>query len=447
MKFDQLALDPRILAGVHTAGYSAPTPIQGQAIPVVLDGRDVLGLAQTGTGKTAAFILPILNRLTTGPLGQIRALVIAPTCELAEQINQTAIDLGRNTRVRSIAIYGGVSKGRQIAELRRGAEIVVACPGRLLDHLGDGGIDLSHVEVLVLDEADRMCDMGFLPDIRRILKVVPARRQTLFFAATMPPEIRTLADSILKNPATVQIGVMAPVETVSHALYPVPDGNKKKLLLGMLQQVATGRVLDLHAHEAARSQPGARPGKRGVSRSRLCRGTWRRRGARRRSTASAAASTTSWLPPTSPRAASMSRRSPTSSISTCRTRSMPIPTASGARAAPSIPARRLRLWRRRTNRWYARSNACWVSESSGGGWPALNTAARCRKHHLSRAVRPSPVPVRNSLKPGVEAVRMAMSAPRDLVGRRQRETSGRAGVSADSRRSAGRERMILPRRG
>jgi ATP-dependent RNA helicase RhlE len=173
----------------------------------------------------------------------VRALVIAPTRELAEQIHQANVDLGVQTKVRSTTVYGGVSKKRQIGALRRGAEIVVACPGRLLDLLGDRYIDLSRVEVLVLDEADRMCDMGFLPDVRRILKALPARRQTLFFSATMPPEIRKLADNILHNPTTVQIGAIAPVETVSHALYPVSDGRKKALLLATLEQTATGRVL------------------------------------------------------------------------------------------------------------------------------------------------------------------------------------------------------------
>jgi ATP-dependent RNA helicase RhlE len=243
MNFEQFSLDPRIDAGVKAAGYTTPTPIQHQAIPVVLEGRDVLGLAQTGTGKTAAFLLPILHRLTKGPLRQVRALIVAPTRELAEQIHQMGVDLGQNTRVRSVTIYGGVSKGRQVAALRRGAEIVVACPGRLLDLLNDRSIDLSRVEVLVLDEADRMCDMGFLPDIRRILKALPAQRQTLFFAATMPKEIRKLADRILDDPITVQIGAIAPVETVSHALYPVSHSLKKTLLLAMLQQMAMGRVL------------------------------------------------------------------------------------------------------------------------------------------------------------------------------------------------------------
>ena len=243
MNFEQFSLDPRIGAGIKAMGYVTPTPIQQQAIPVVLQGRDVLGIAQTGTGKTAAFVLPILQRLTQGPQHRVRVLIVAPTRELAEQIHQASVDLAKKMRVRSVTVYGGVSRHRQVAALRRGAEIVVACPGRLLDLLSDRSIDLSHVEVLVLDEADRMCDMGFLPDIRRILKVLPAQRQTLFFSATMPDEIRDLAGHILDDPVTVQVGAIAPVETVSHALYPVPDKLKKGLLLATLQQTATGRVL------------------------------------------------------------------------------------------------------------------------------------------------------------------------------------------------------------
>ena len=243
MDFEQFSFDPRISAGIKAVGYTTPTPIQLQAIPFVLKGRDILATAQTGTGKTAAFVLPILERLTTGPSGRVRALIVAPTRELAEQIHQASVDLGQSTRVHSATVYGGVSKNGQVEALRRGAEIVVACPGRLLDLANDRSIDLSGVEVLVLDEADRMCDMGFLPDIRRILKLVPARRQTLFFSATMPEDIRELANSILKNPVTVQIGMIAPVKTVSHALYPVSQGLKKELLLATLEQTATGRVL------------------------------------------------------------------------------------------------------------------------------------------------------------------------------------------------------------
>ncbi len=243
MNFDQFSLDPRIRAGITSAGYTTPTPIQQQAMPVVLEGRDILGLAQTGTGKTAAFMLPILQRLTKGPLRKVRALIVAPTRELAEQIAETGRILGQHTKARIVTVYGGVGKTPQINALRQGAEIVVACPGRLLDLIGEKQIDLSGVEVLVLDEADHMCDMGFLPDIRRILKHVPAKRQTLFFSATMPDEIRGLASDILTHPVTVQIGIIAPAETVSHALYPVPDGLKTKLLLTMLQQTPTERVL------------------------------------------------------------------------------------------------------------------------------------------------------------------------------------------------------------
>ena len=243
MSFQPFSLDSRISAGIQRVGYSTPTPIQRQAIPVVLEGKDVLGIAQTGTGKTAAFMLPILQRLTQGPLGRVRALILAPTRELAEQIHQTAVDLGAKTSVRSVTVYGGVSKPRQIDRLRRGVEIVVACPGRLLDHLEGGTIDLSDVEVLVLDEADRMCDMGFLPDIRRILRRLPTKRQTLFFAATMPREIRTLANDILTDPVSVQIGAIAPVETVSHSLYPASQTHKTGLLTTLLEQTPTGRVL------------------------------------------------------------------------------------------------------------------------------------------------------------------------------------------------------------
>jgi ATP-dependent RNA helicase RhlE len=243
VNFEQFSLDARLNAAIKQVGYTTPTPIQQQAINPILNGRDVLGLAQTGTGKTAAFMLPILQRLTQGPLRRVRVLIVAPTRELAEQIHQTAVDLGRNTKIRSVTVYGGVSKTRQVEALQRGAEIVVACPGRLLDLAGDRSIDLSQVEVLVLDEADRMCDMGFLPDIRRILKLLPQPRQTLFFSATMPADIRQLANDILKNPITVQVDVIAPAKTVSHALYPVPEGLKKKLLMTMLQQTATARVL------------------------------------------------------------------------------------------------------------------------------------------------------------------------------------------------------------
>jgi len=243
LSFKRFPLDARLHDGIHSAGYITPTPIQEQAIPPILEGRDLIGIAQTGTGKTAAFMLPILQRLSTTPGRGVRALILAPTRELAEQIHQAARQYGKRTGLRSLTVYGGVGKRAQVDGLRRGAEIVVACPGRLLDLSSERAIDLSHVEVLVLDEADRMCDMGFLPDIRRILKLVPAKRQTLFFSATMPDDIRSLADSILRDPVTVQVGLIAPPKTVSHALYPVSNGLKKELLLAMLERKATGRAL------------------------------------------------------------------------------------------------------------------------------------------------------------------------------------------------------------
>ncbi len=243
MEFDSFKFHPKIAAGIKAAGYTTPTPIQAQAIPPVMQARDVMGLAQTGTGKTAAFVLPILQRLMLGERGKVRALIVAPTRELAEQINETILTLGQQTRTRSLTVYGGVSIKPQIQKLRRGVEIVVACPGRLLDHIGQGTIDLGQVDMLVLDEADRMFDMGFLPDIRRIIKQLPQKRQTLLFSATMPKEIRRLAHEVLENPETVQVDSLAPATTVSHALYPVAQHLKTELLLQLMKQTSTESVL------------------------------------------------------------------------------------------------------------------------------------------------------------------------------------------------------------
>jgi ATP-dependent RNA helicase RhlE len=243
MDFQSFRLHPHVAAGVAAAGFSVPTPIQIKAIPPVMQGQDVTGLAQTGTGKTAAYVLPILHRLMNGPRGRVRALIVAPTRELVEQIHQDIQSLGRRTRLRSVTLYGGVGIQPQFSSLKRGVEIVVACPGRLLDHIGRRSIDLSQLEVLVLDEADHMFDMGFFPDIRRILQHLPQERQTLLFSATMPAEIRRLADEILHNPVTVQIGVQAPAKTVSHALYPVASHLKTALLLEILPRTGTGSVL------------------------------------------------------------------------------------------------------------------------------------------------------------------------------------------------------------
>jgi ATP-dependent RNA helicase RhlE len=233
LKFKAFNFHPTVAAGVLEAGYVIPTPIQTQAIPLILKGRDVMGLAQTGTGKTAAFVLPILNRLKKNKRGCPRALIMAPTRELAEQIHQDIEILGRKTRLKSVAVYGGVGINPQIQKLKC-ADIVVACPGRLLDHIGRRTVNFSQLEVLVIDEADQLFDMGFLPDIRRILTHLSQARQTLLFSATMPTEIRHLAKDILRKPATVQIGTTAPADTVSHALYPVAQHLKTALLLNLL---------------------------------------------------------------------------------------------------------------------------------------------------------------------------------------------------------------------
>jgi ATP-dependent RNA helicase RhlE len=243
LNFDQFSFTSNINDAILAAGFFHPTPIQKEAIPLVLQGRDVLGLAQTGTGKTAAFILPILQHLNESRSRKPRVLIIEPTRELAEQVHRSIADLRGKSSIRSATIYGGMSRSSQVQKLRRGAEIVVACPGRLLDLIEQGDVDISSIEILVMDEADRLCDMGFLPDIRRILLYLPVKRQTLLFSATMPPDIRRLADSILKNPVHVQTGAIAPVKTVSHALYPVSEALKPQLLLSVLEQTRTGRVL------------------------------------------------------------------------------------------------------------------------------------------------------------------------------------------------------------
>ncbi len=243
MNFKTFNFHPQIAAGVQALGYMTPTPVQLQSIPSILQGRDIMSLAQTGTGKTAAFVLPILQRLMQGARGHLRALIIAPTRELAEQINETVYGLGSQTGLRSVTLYGGVAINPQIQKLRQGAEIAVACPGRLLDHIRQGTIKVSALEVLVLDEADRMFDMGFLPDVRKILRHLPSQRQTLFFSATMPSDIRRLAHDILRDPVTVQIDHTVPLTTVSHALYPVDKHLKTALLMEILRHTDTESVL------------------------------------------------------------------------------------------------------------------------------------------------------------------------------------------------------------
>ncbi|MEJ2357559.1 MAG: DEAD/DEAH box helicase [Deinococcales bacterium] len=236
MSFEPYDLDAHIQAGIRAAGYVSPTPIQERALPPALEGRDVLGLAQTGTGKTAGFVLPILQRLLNGPRGRIRALIVAPTRELAEQIHGETVKLGQKTGLRSATVYGGVGFAQQEAALRGRAEIVVVCPGRFLDHLGRGNADLGSLEVVVLDEADHLLDMGFLPDVRRILARVPEGAQRMLFSATMPSELRGLVQEVLSDPVTVEVGRREPAKTVEQALYPVLRDEKTDLLKQLLRE-------------------------------------------------------------------------------------------------------------------------------------------------------------------------------------------------------------------
>jgi ATP-dependent RNA helicase RhlE len=243
MNFENLGLHPKIMSGVRDLGYTELTPIQIKAIPPAMEGKDIIGLAQTGTGKTAAYVIPIIQRLMNSPKKQVGAVIVTPTRELAEQINENVNLLSRHTGIRSAAIYGGTNINHQIDELARGAEVLVACPGRLLDHLWRGSINLSKLEILVLDEADRMLDMGFLPDIKKIITCILQPHQTLMFSATMPVHITKLAREILHNPVTVKIGQTAPVDSVSHSLYPVKQHLKTRLLIELLYRIESKSVL------------------------------------------------------------------------------------------------------------------------------------------------------------------------------------------------------------
>jgi ATP-dependent RNA helicase RhlE len=265
-------LHPDLLRAVDALGYTVPTPIQKDAIPPAIAGRDVLACAMTGSGKTAAFMLPILQRLLSRPPRHqgTRALVLAPTRELAAQIDEQRVALGRFTRLSGAAVFGGVSMGPQEMALRRGVDVLVATPGRLLDHLGRGTARLGSIETLVLDEADRMLDMGFLPDIRRILKYVPVARQTLLFSATMPPAIVALARELLCQPVTLDVErPSAPAVGVSHAAYPVASELKLSLLVQLLGQpgVKNALVFTRTKHRANRVADGL--GRRGVSADRI----------------------------------------------------------------------------------------------------------------------------------------------------------------------------------
>ena len=243
MAFSKLGLSPAVLEGVRAAGYITPTPIQLRGIPLVLAGRDIIGSAQTGTGKTAAFALPILSKLDRHAPGP-RALILEPTRELAAQVETAIRDFARFTNLKVTVVYGGVGYGRQLDELRAGTDVLAATPGRLLDHLERGTVRLDKVQFLVLDEADRMLDMGFLPDVRRIVERCPRQRHTSLFSATIPPQIETLIQWAMRSPETIEIGARrTPAETVKHVIYPVSDSQKSDLLLELLKRVNYNSVL------------------------------------------------------------------------------------------------------------------------------------------------------------------------------------------------------------
>ncbi len=242
MPFKALNLSAPVLRGIQAAGYVDPTPIQLRAIPVVLSGRDLIGSAQTGTGKTAAFALPILSKL--GAHGKVRVLVLEPTRELAAQVETAFRDFARFTEIRTVAVFGGVGYGSQRTELKRGVDVIVATPGRLMDYMKDGAINLRDIQILVLDEVDRMLDMGFLPVVKDIIGRCPRERQTLFFSATVPPEIQAVASFALRNPERIEVGMNRSVTTsVSHALYPVAWSQKFELLAALLAKIEYDSVL------------------------------------------------------------------------------------------------------------------------------------------------------------------------------------------------------------
>ena len=259
MNFDELPLLPQLLAAVKACGYETPTPIQRDTIPTVLAGKDVLGCAQTGTGKTAAFALPILQRLyqerPSGKGRNIRALILTPTRELALQIQENFVAYGKQLPLRSCVIFGGVGQQPQVEQLKRGVEILVATPGRLNDLIGQGFISLAKIEIFVLDEADRMLDMGFIHDVKKVIALLPEKRQTLFFSATMPAEVEKLAMSILHNPVSVKVDpVSSTVDTIDQSLYLVDKANKKHLLAELLRrpEVESALVFTRTKHGADR---------------------------------------------------------------------------------------------------------------------------------------------------------------------------------------------------
>ena len=349
--FAELGLRPEILRAITESGYTTPTPIQAQAIPEILAGHDIMGGAQTGTGKTAGFGLPILQKLlpyaNTSPSParhHVRALIIAPTRELAIQVEEQIKEYGKHTNLRSTCVFGGVDIRQQLAIVRAGVEILVATPGRLLDHVEQKSVNLGQVEILVLDEADRMLDMGFIPDIKRIMSLLPKKRQNLLFSATFSNEIKRLADELLNAPRLIEVARRnTAAETVSQTAYKLSQDAKRPLLVHLVKSRAVWQVLCF-----VRTKHGARgSSRRTASRLRRSTATRRRRRAWKRCPSSRKASCRCWSRPTSRHAASTSTACRSSSTMSCRTYRRTTSTGSAARAAPARPVKRFRSWHRK----------------------------------------------------------------------------------------------------
>ena len=347
--FAELGLSPKVQAAIEAAGYTTPTPIQAAAIPIAVTGRDVLGIAQTGTGKTASFVLPMITRLETGRARarMPRSLILAPTRELAAQVAQSFEKYGVNHKLDVALLIGGVSMDDQVKKLDRGVDVLIATPGRLLDHFQRGRIMLMGVEILVIDEADRMLDMGFIPDIEKICKLLPPRRQTLFFSATMPPEITRLVSQFLKDPERIEVPAPATDGEDDHPALPVlrrdgEDWAKREALRELIRSAERQQRDHLLQPQARRGDPAQVASEARLQRRRTA---WRHGSeerAWRRSTSSAAGEVSFWRRATSPRVVSTSRMSATSSTSTCRGSPTTTCTASAVRAAPAARHARTR---------------------------------------------------------------------------------------------------------
>ena len=330
MTFNELNLSASLLRAIAEAGYETPSPIQAKAIPPVLEGRDLMGCAQTGTGKTAAFALPMLDRLNAAKPrkpGAIRALILTPTRELALQIGESFAAYGKYQKLRTTVIFGGVGQAPQVEAIKKGVEILIACPGRLNDLVGQGLVDLSNIEIFVLDEADRMLDMGFVHDVKKVIAKLPKQRQNLMFSATMPKEIEQLAAGILQDPAFVKVDpVSSTVDRIDQSLYFVEKGNKKFLLPWLIKNLNPPVVNALVFSRVSLPPPSTA--------TRASPPAWRRW------RASKPAKQRCWWPPISRPAALTSASCPMFSTTTCPRCPRPMSTASGARPAPVPTARR-----------------------------------------------------------------------------------------------------------